>query len=667
MLPAFPNVTTQIDTDHNDVDLDDLKSSVLSNKQVMLKWIRTTERQLEDEIKLTKTKILTESKKEINYVDEILKEKLTITAERGRAKDATRKRCPFVIEAQNPDQLSIKQRCSFILSNNQQCPNFEPSGEDKEESQFCQRHRKLVKKRNENKDKKDAKEKASKTKRKYVKSNGTTNENKPRKKKDAASLPNGESSISATANGQHPVCQEAGNQQRQSNSLIDNLAGSDFSKSQQHSFTPFVNSTGPNACYSTDLNDDSTVQYGYTTIAIADHHYAPCPSNGLNTNGNLNGNTNLNNNLNQLSSLTHSEDSLTLAIAGNADDLASVPLEESELTEMLGKMGKIPDDAFNDIYLMDNLSTESSELRAIDNIAFNSDHLDNLEPSISNQTFTPLNFKNGSNGFFSQVSADQQQNSQLLNSGNLIYSNSDMSNLNAQLNLNGGGELICISNGLISANGLCGTMSNTMTGSVPVSSATGPQSNYSASFGVLDYKPQVQQYTTNVIHQSAYTSGPTDNSSFNSNYLHPNVSTNYPPAPTNGHLLSGSDNGQASMHSNGHSNHLLNGYTGGSLSNSLQNNLSVSSNLATPSSLSVSFGGQLPASYLDCAPTVKNDDKKFNLFSNCKSKPNGNAVYQTTYSNIYDGLPAFEPNRPNGASSSLPSFSIMKKNRIESR
>ena len=56
------------------------------------------------------------------------------------------------------------------------------------------------------------------------------------------------------------------------------------------------------------------------------------------------------------------------------------------------------------------------------------------------------------------------------------------------------------------------------------------------------------------------------------------------------------------------------------------------------------------------------------MFSNCKSKPNGSAVYQTTYSNIYDDLPAFsESNRVNGASSSLPSFSIMKKNRIESR
>lgn len=46
MLPAFPNVTTQIELNNNDVDLDDLKSSVLSNKLIMLKWIKTTENQL---------------------------------------------------------------------------------------------------------------------------------------------------------------------------------------------------------------------------------------------------------------------------------------------------------------------------------------------------------------------------------------------------------------------------------------------------------------------------------------------------------------------------------------------------------------------------------------------------------------------------------------------
>lgn len=753
MLPAFPNVTTQIDTtDNNDVDLEDLKSSVLSNKQVMLKWIQTTEKQLEDEIELTKSKILTESKKEINYVDEILKEKLTITADRGRTKDTTRKRCSFVNageqveECRRPnqphsnycsehistgsDQPSFKQRCSFILSSGQQCPKspLNQPDDDKEASQLCQRHLKLVKKRNENgeKDKKESKEKASKPKRKYVKQNGTTNENKPRKprkKKDAASLPNGDHSTgdpASSANGlaNQPAVQESSNPQRlNGSSLIDSLAGSDFSKSQQQqqqqrSFTPFVSSTA--SCYSTDLNESSAAQYGYTTIATADqhglitadHHYAPCITNagGLNSNGSLNGNlsTNLSHNLNQLSSLNHSEDSLALAIVGNGDDLASVPFEESELTEMIGK---IPEDAFNDIF-MENLSTESSELRAIDSIAFSSDNLDNLEPSISNQAFASLNFKSGSNGYFSQVSSDQQ-NSLMNNGTNLIYSNSD---LNGALSLNGGnlngggggGELICISNGLISTsqpikemsehhfavNGICGTMSNAISGSMPanaaVSSAGDQQPNYNGSFGVLDYKPQpIQPYPSNVIHPSnpVYSAGTNGGSSFNSNYLHVNVPS-YSPA-MNGHLLSsnnGSDNGTNGLPLNGHSNHLLNGYSNGSLSSSLSNslssNLSMSSNLAAPSGLPSSSSGQLPVASqpggqsggqpgYDCAPTVKNDDKKFNLFSNCKT--NGSVVYQSTYSNIYDDLPAFESNRVNGSSSSLPSFSIMKKNRIESR
>lgn len=713
MLPAFPNVTTQIDTDHNDVDLDYLKSSVLSNKQVMLKWIQTTEKQLEDEIELTKTKILTESKKEINYVDEILKEKLTITAGRGRTKEATRKRCSFAGEStecrrpnvphsnycsEHSSANSGDKRCSFILSNGQQCPKSplnQPDDDKEAASQLCQRHLKLVKKRaeNEEKDRKEGKEKASKPKRKYVKQNGTTNENKPRKprkKKEATGLPNGDHLTGDAANGlaNQPAGQQSDNPQRlNGNSLIDGMAGSNFSKSQR-TFTPF-NSAAP--CYSTDLNESSAQYGGYTTIATADqhaliagdHHYAPCVTGGLNSNGNLNGN--LNHNLNQLSNLNHSEDSLALAIVGNGDDLASVPFEESELTEMIGKIGKIPEDAFNDIF-MENLSTESSELRAIDNIAFSSDNLDNLEPSISNQAFGSLNFKSGTNGYFSQVSSDQQ-NSLMTNNGNLIYSNSDLNgalSLNGG-NLNGGGELICISNGLISSsqpikeigehhyavNGICGPMSN-----AAVTSAGDQQPNYNGSFGVLDYKQPIQPYPSNVNHPSngVYST----NGSFNSNYLQVNVPS-YSPA-MNGHLLS--ENG-----TNGHSNHLLNGYTNGSLSSSLSSSLSnslpsnLSSNLTAPTSgLPSSSSGQLssasqpggqsgsqPSAY-DCTPTAKNDDKKFNLFSNCKSsKTNGSLVYQSTYqSNIYDDLPAFESNRVNGGSS-LPSFSIMKKNRIESR
>lgn len=603
MLPAFPIITTQID---NDVDLDDLKSSVLSNKLVMLKWIQTTEKQLKNEIKKTKSKILTESKREINYVDEILKEKLTIASKPTTMQTSLMKQCSFDCKrpnlpysnyctehiTQNKDQ-QLFRRCSVKLSANQQCPNSSLLNNDKD---VCQKHSQL---------KENNQAKQNTPKRKYAKNCGNENKTrKSRKKKDDKCQENGDAAIRST----DPVADQPTNGSTTSNLISDSLSFNDNQKSQ-----PFASFSVVANYSSNDLNEN----YAYETIGqhgLID--YAPCI-------------TNLNNNdldnLNQLSNLNQSEDSL-VAIVNN--DLTSIPFEESELNEMLGKIGKIPEDAFNDLF-MDNLSTESSELRAIDNVAFNGTDVQSLEPSISNQAFSSsLNFKNSSTYF--------APNDLQMNGGGLIYSggggaqqqnNIDLNNLNNRDGLvnqfgGGGGDGIC-------------TMQN--------------GSNSYGSYNVIDYKSiqQTSYSSSNLVHHNYTQNGSINN--FNSTYLDSYSSGDLNANQT---IL----NGHSNNHHHFNATNSLNGsYNGNLLTN--PNTRNLSNNPTTDLSSSTN------PNYLDCNQSKADAqlDKKFNLFSGCKDNKN----YSSTYSNIYDDLPSFEANRVNGTS--LPSFSIMRKNHIESR
>ena len=654
MLPAFPNVTTQIELD-NDIDLDDLKSSVLSNKLVMLKWIKTTEKQLKDEIKRTKSKILTESKKEINYVDEILKEKLSLDTNLTKltTKDKTKKRCSFTIKnkknkdkqeckranlpysnyciehiAQNEDQQLFK-RCTFKLEDNPQCSNQSLLNEN-----VCKKHSSA-----ECANELDGK---AKSKRKYVKnSTSSSNENKPRKsrKKKENQLNEDNKNDNNIVNNNHLINSSL-------NNSIHNLIAPATTTSTAASYTKSFTFTSSSTCYS---NENSS-QFNYSNLIDHHHglidHYSPCITNTTN-----------NENLNQLSNLNHSEDSL-VAIVNNSDELSAVPFEESELTEMLGKIGKIPEDAFNDLF-MDNLSTESSELRAIDNVAFNRE-TDNLEPSISNHTFTTsLNFKavnviananNSTNSYFSEQ-LNTNGNGLLFNNQHSIDLNSNGTVVASDNLITSNHEMICLPNNL--SNNLISSVQSdqikNMNDHFSSSSQTIQNSNYN-SFNILDYKQSstIQPFSSPILHSNY-----TNNSNFNqtnhtSNYQQPQQNSTYYSSSTmiqsQNHLLN-NDGNQTAMPTTATT--ILNGH----------------------SNYSTNFNNQSSSNYLDCPLTIKNEiqDKKFNLFANYKNKN-----YSTNnYSNIYDDLPSFESNqsnRPNAGSSSLPSFSIMiKKNRIESR
>lgn len=631
MLPAFPIVTTQTHLDSDDVDLDDLNSTVLSNKLIISKWLQTTRKPLNDEIKRTKNKILTESKKEINYVNECLKQKLLNKKmlskcqfqDDNKLMECKRSNLPFSNYcnehiSQSKDQFLFK-RCSVKLKDNKQCSN---SLLNVPEDKMCQEHLQSFKNGenvdNNIQDKESAKNcNGTKSKRKYNKNAVAGNENKPRKtrkKKDQ------QTNLSDSLNN-----------------LINTVEnGNDINKTQQ--------SFAFNSCYPNDLNDNSTANFGFNPVDQLIDHYTPTLVAGNLGNGNLN----------QLSTLNNSEDSLA-GIVNNSTDLASVQFEESDLNEILGK---IPDDAFNDIFI-NNLSTDCADLKSIDNIAFNNNCDVSIEPSIASNCFNSADNPQINNLIYSQKPSQQKQPQQqppILNS------------TTQDVNLMSSSEMIYLPNSLINNQSL---QSNEQIKPMNYFNENNicaiTNSNFN-SYNVLDFKQQNSvTFPSQMVHQP---SPPT----YNSTYLQSNaISSNYPAigqqipqqaATTNtNHLLNGNQ-----QILNDHLNHLQQSPVNNSIllndeqnyQNGNLNSLNNVNNLPTITSPNQSYSVHNTISSIT-SNKHELQDKKFNLFTNnCK----------INYGNIYDDLPSFEPNNHINGTSTLPSFSminIVKKNRIESR